>query len=60
MNKYDIAIVGGGMVGAALAVGFAKQGHKVAVIEGHKPTPYSPDQSMDIRVSAISEARYAC
>ncbi|QIA62725.1 2-octaprenyl-3-methyl-6-methoxy-1,4-benzoquinol hydroxylase [Vibrio astriarenae] len=56
MNKYDIAIVGGGMVGAALAVGFAKQGRKVAVIEGHKPTPYSPDQSMDIRVSAISEA----
>ncbi len=25
MNKYDIAVIGGGMVGAAMAVGFAKQ-----------------------------------
>ncbi|MDR9830672.1 2-octaprenyl-3-methyl-6-methoxy-1,4-benzoquinol hydroxylase [Vibrio sp. FNV 38] len=56
MNNYDIAIVGGGMVGAALAVGFAQQGRSVAVVEGFKPQAFAPDQAMDIRVSAISEA----
>ncbi|MGR5119984.1 2-octaprenyl-3-methyl-6-methoxy-1,4-benzoquinol hydroxylase [Vibrio astriarenae] len=55
MNKYDVAIVGGGMVGAALAVGFAKQGRNVALIEGCEPTAYDSLQPMDIRVSAISE-----
>ncbi|MGL6261019.1 2-octaprenyl-3-methyl-6-methoxy-1,4-benzoquinol hydroxylase [Vibrio sp. WXL210] len=56
MNKYDIAIVGGGMVGAALAVGFAKQGRRTALIEEHRPSAFSCEQAMDIRVSAISQA----
>ncbi|MEO0890930.1 MAG: FAD-dependent oxidoreductase, partial [Pseudomonadota bacterium] len=37
MNKYDIAVIGGGMVGAAVAVGFAKQGRSVVVVEGSEP-----------------------
>ncbi|USD64649.1 2-octaprenyl-3-methyl-6-methoxy-1,4-benzoquinol hydroxylase [Vibrio sp. SCSIO 43136] len=53
-SQFDIAIVGGGMVGAALAVGFAKQGKQVAVIEGDQPQAFSAEQAMDIRVSAIS------
>ncbi|USD31849.1 MULTISPECIES: 2-octaprenyl-3-methyl-6-methoxy-1,4-benzoquinol hydroxylase [Vibrio] len=55
MTRYDVAIIGGGMVGAAIAVGFAKQGRQVVVVEGRAPQPFEPEQSMDIRVSAISE-----
>lgn len=54
MNKYDVAVIGGGMVGAAVALGFAEQGRRVVVIEGKAPTPYAPQQAMDVRVSAIS------
>ena len=56
MNSYDIVVVGGGMVGAATAVGFAKQGLSVAVIEGFAPQAFDESQAMDIRVSAISQA----
>ena len=30
---FDITIIGGGMVGAATALGLAKQGKKVALVE---------------------------
>lgn len=33
MEQFEIAVVGGGMVGAAMALGLAKQGRSVAVIE---------------------------
>ncbi|MDW2067393.1 2-octaprenyl-3-methyl-6-methoxy-1,4-benzoquinol hydroxylase [Vibrio sp. 1579] len=54
MNKYDIAVIGGGMVGAAVAVGFAKQDRSVVLVEGTKPKVFDAAQAMDIRVSAIS------
>ncbi|RJX71664.1 2-octaprenyl-3-methyl-6-methoxy-1,4-benzoquinol hydroxylase [Vibrio sinensis] len=54
MNKFDIAVIGGGMVGAAVALGFAKQGRQVVLVEGHQPEAFTVDQAMDIRVSAIS------
>ncbi|WP_436322646.1 2-octaprenyl-3-methyl-6-methoxy-1,4-benzoquinol hydroxylase [Vibrio cidicii] len=54
MNKYDIAVIGGGMVGAAVAIGFAKQGRSVLVIDSAVPEAFFPHQAMDIRVSAIS------
>ncbi|EGU44840.1 2-octaprenyl-3-methyl-6-methoxy-1,4-benzoquinol hydroxylase [Vibrio ichthyoenteri ATCC 700023] len=54
MNKFDIAVIGGGMVGAAVALGFAKQGRQVVLIEGQQPYAYADEQAMDIRVSAIS------
>ncbi|MCK6262221.1 2-octaprenyl-3-methyl-6-methoxy-1,4-benzoquinol hydroxylase [Vibrio sp. ZSDE26] len=56
MKKYEIAVVGGGMVGAAVAIGFAKQGRNVVVIENRQPESYSVAQTHDIRVSAISHA----
>ncbi|KHT49109.1 2-octaprenyl-3-methyl-6-methoxy-1,4-benzoquinol hydroxylase [Vibrio sinaloensis] len=55
MSKFDVAVIGGGMVGAAIAIGFAKQGRQVAVVEGAAPKSFSPEQPLDIRVSAISE-----
>lgn len=54
MNRYDIAVIGGGMVGAAIAIGFAQQGRSVVVVEGSEPKAFEPSQAMDIRVSAIS------
>ncbi|MCV5687817.1 FAD-dependent oxidoreductase, partial [Escherichia coli] len=54
MNKYDIAVIGGGMVGAAVAVGFAKQGRSVVVVEGAEPKAFDAAQALDVRVSAIS------
>lgn len=53
---FDFCINGGGMVGANLAIGLAKQGFQVAVIEAHMPNPYSAEQLPDDRMSAISLA----
>lgn len=55
MNDFDIVVIGGGMVGAAAAIGFAKQGRKVAVVEGAKPHAFELSQAMDVRISAISQ-----
>jgi 2-octaprenyl-3-methyl-6-methoxy-1,4-benzoquinol hydroxylase len=56
MEEFDIVVVGAGMVGAAAAIGFAKQGKTVALIEGRAPDPFTQQQAMDLRVSAISQA----
>ncbi len=53
---FDIVVIGGGMVGAATALGLAKQGKSVAIVEGVAPSPFEVSQPMDIRVSAISMA----
>ncbi|MCL9776173.1 2-octaprenyl-3-methyl-6-methoxy-1,4-benzoquinol hydroxylase [Vibrio methylphosphonaticus] len=54
MEQFEIVVVGGGMVGAAVAIGFAKQGRTVAVVEKFEPKPFDLSQPMDLRVSAIS------
>ncbi|QMV13730.1 2-octaprenyl-3-methyl-6-methoxy-1,4-benzoquinol hydroxylase [Vibrio spartinae] len=56
METYQVAVVGGGMVGAALALGLAQQGKKVVLLESHQPQPFDATQPMDVRVSAISMA----
>lgn len=55
-KRFDVAVVGGGMVGAATALGLALQGKRVAVIEGFAPKAFDAEQEMDIRISAISRA----
>jgi len=55
-EKYDVVIVGGGMVGAAVACGLGGSRLKVAVIERQLPEPFLPDQPHDLRVSALSIA----
>ncbi|EAS62382.1 2-octaprenyl-3-methyl-6-methoxy-1,4-benzoquinol hydroxylase [Photobacterium angustum] len=54
MKQYDVIVAGGGMVGAATALGLAKLGLDVAVLEGLAPRPFADTQPMDLRVSAIS------
>ncbi|MFM4755269.1 FAD-dependent monooxygenase [Aeromonas caviae] len=59
MEQCDIAIVGAGMVGAATACLLAAEGLSVRVIETRLPEPYAPEQPLDLRVSAISQASVA-
>jgi len=56
MQQYDIIIVGGGMVGSALACQLASTQLNIAIIEKSAPTDFEPKQPMDLRVSAISSA----
>lgn len=52
-KKFDAVIVGGGMVGAAAALGLAKQGLQVALIENEAPAGFDPSAPADLRISAI-------
>jgi 2-octaprenyl-3-methyl-6-methoxy-1,4-benzoquinol hydroxylase len=54
LDTFDIAIIGGGMVGAAAALGFAQRGCSVVIIEKQLPAPFNNEDGPDIRVSAIS------
>nr|WP_086941184.1 FAD-dependent oxidoreductase [Thaumasiovibrio occultus] len=54
MEHVECVVVGGGMVGAAAALGLAQQGKRVAVIESSPPAPFDATQPHDLRVSAIS------
>lgn len=53
---FDVVIVGGGMVGSALACALGGSGLKVAVLESTAPEDYHPEQAHDLRVSALSIA----
>lgn len=55
-QQTDIAVIGGGMVGGALALGLAQQGFSVTVIEQAPPRPFDPASPPDVRISAISAA----
>lgn len=52
----DIIIVGGGVVGLALAVALGRQHMPVALIEARSPQTDWPPESVDRRVYAISRA----
>ena len=56
-THYDVIIVGGGMVGATLAVALSEQSPlKIALIEAQLPKPVSEQDVTDLRVSALSRA----
>ena len=59
MQTSDVAIVGGGMVGGALALGLAQHGFTVTVIEKNAPADFDPAADPDVRVSAIGAASVA-
>ncbi|MFW1678213.1 FAD-dependent monooxygenase [Pontibacter sp. JAM-7] len=54
--RFDVIIVGGGMVGATLACALGDTDLKVAVLEHRYPAPFSAEQPHDLRVSALSLA----
>ena len=57
-QRYDIVIVGGGMVGSALACALGclqgKHSLKIAIVENRKPELRWTKKSFDQRVSAIT------
>lgn len=54
MKTQDIIIIGGGMVGAAVALGLAKQGLNIALIEKNPLPSFDANAAYDLRISAIS------
>ncbi|OOH88884.1 2-octaprenyl-3-methyl-6-methoxy-1,4-benzoquinol hydroxylase [Pasteurellaceae bacterium 15-036681] len=52
----DVIVIGGGMVGAATALGLAKQGLQVALIEKNPLPTFVENSPYDVRISAISVA----
>ena len=56
--NYDVAVVGGGMIGATLACALAKAGLRVAVIEASEGPATSGDGGQ-LRVSAITRSSEA-
>ena len=56
MQSVDVAIVGGGMVGLAVACGLQGSGLRVAVLEKAEPQPLAADAPPALRVSAINAA----
>lgn len=55
-QSTEVAVVGGGMVGGALALGLAQQGFTVTVIEQHAPPAFDATSPPDVRISAISSS----
>ncbi|WP_379653521.1 UbiH/UbiF family hydroxylase [Pseudoxanthomonas sp. UC19_8] len=51
--RSDVIVVGGGVVGAACALGLAQRGLEVVLIEGQAPAPWSA-QAPDLRVYAFA------
>lgn len=56
IKQYDLVIVGGGMVGSALACALGDSPLKIAIIEGHELPLDWPARGFDLRVSAITHA----
>lgn len=52
----DLIVVGGGMVGSALACAVAQAGFEVCLLENHRPQRQWPAEEVDLRVSALTRA----
>lgn len=59
MKQCDVIVVGGGMVGAAVALGLAKLGQEVALLEKNPLPAFAAEAPYDLRISAISAASVA-
>lgn len=55
-TRFDLVIVGGGMVGAAMAAACRGRGWRIAVIDGQPPEREWPPGDIDLRVSALNRA----
>lgn len=53
---FDIVIIGGGIVGSALACALGDSDLRIAIIEGRETPMAWPENGFDLRVSAITRA----
>ena len=56
MDRYEVIVVGGGIVGAAAACALGQAGVPVALIEARPPEPAGAPAQRDARVFAITRA----
>ena len=52
--SLDVAVVGGGMVGAAAALALARAGFATALVEARAPSPWLPGDEVDLRVVGLA------
>lgn len=52
--KFDVVVIGGGLVGASLLAALRHTGLKLAIIEAKPPIPLPGDDNWDNRIYAIS------
>jgi 2-octaprenyl-3-methyl-6-methoxy-1,4-benzoquinol hydroxylase/2-octaprenylphenol hydroxylase len=55
----DIAVVGGGMVGAAAALALARAGFATALVDAREPAPWHADAEIDLRVVGLASSSVA-
>jgi ubiquinone biosynthesis UbiH/UbiF/VisC/COQ6 family hydroxylase len=55
----DVAVVGGGMVGAAAALALARAGLSVALLEAREPAPWHAADEVDLRVVGLAPSSLA-
>ena len=55
-SYYNVLVVGGGMIGFAIACALGKEGMRVAVFDKLQPVSFKHAQLPDLRVSALSVA----
>ena len=56
IEPYDVAVVGGGLVGAAAALTLGRSGFRVALIDRRRPTRTAGALGFDIRSVALSRS----
>lgn len=52
--RFDIVVVGGGLVGSAAALGFSRQGYSVALLERAEPKEFTGRLGFDPRMLALA------
>ena len=55
----DVAVVGGGMVGAAAALALARAGFSTALLEARAPAAWDADAEVDLRVVGLAPSSIA-
>lgn len=59
MNDFDILVVGGGLIGGAVALDLGRRGWRVGVLDPREPAAVAADSPYQLRVTAINRRSQA-